>query len=90
MANLQIKGIDESLYSGIKRLAQQEHRSVSQQVVHVLQHYLATAKKARQNKTAAQSLLALSGAWDDERPAGRIVREIKAGRKNSRKLAGGL
>jgi len=90
MANLQIKGIDDALYNDIKLMAHEESRSVSQQVLYLIRHYLATAKKTRQIKTPAQALLELSGSWDDARQSGQIIKAIKAGRKNSQKLSGGF
>ena len=41
MSNLQIKGIDESLYTQIKELAVREHRAISQQVLSLIKDYLA-------------------------------------------------
>ncbi|MBW2206453.1 MAG: hypothetical protein JRG79_06040 [Deltaproteobacteria bacterium] len=90
MANLQIKGIQDDLYAEIKKLASAENRSVSQQVVFLLREYLANRKFFQVQKTPAQALLALSGSWQDDRGAEKIIDEIKQARKNSVKLKEGL
>ena len=90
MANLQIKGIDESFYLQLKELASSENRSVSQQVLYLLKEHLSKEKTIKKTKTAAQTLLELSGSWNDSRPEGEIVDEIKKSRKNSKKLSGGF
>ncbi|MBF0274196.1 MAG: hypothetical protein HQK84_03080 [Nitrospinae bacterium] len=90
MANLQIKGIDEGFYQQIKELASLENRSVSQQVLYLVKEYLTKEKTIKSTKTPAQTLLELSGSWNDIRSEGEIVEEIKRGRKNSTKLTKGL
>jgi hypothetical protein len=90
MANLQIKGIDDVLYEQIKNIAVSENRSVSQQILFLVKDYLAKRGPLSCAKTPAGVLLELSGSWEDRRSAEAIVREIKAGRKNSRKLNRGM
>ncbi len=90
MANLQIKGIEDDLYAEIKNLAAAENRSVSQQILFLAKEYLAKKKGISQVGTSAQTLLDLSGSWEDERSADDIVSDIKAARRNSRKLSGGV
>lgn len=90
MANLQIKGIDDRLYTEIKELAANENRSVSQQVLFLVREYLARRHDIRTLKTPAQALLELSGSWDDDKSAEEIISEIKAGRRNSDKLSAGF
>ena len=89
MSNLQIKGIDESLYTQIRELAVREHRSISQQVLFLVKDYLAKGKPLRTTQTPAQVLLQLSGSWEDERAPSEIVAEIRRARKNSRTLMKG-
>jgi len=89
MSNLQIKGIEESLYTQIKELAVREHRSISQQVLFLIKDYLAREKPLRTTKTPAQVLLQLSGSWEDERAPEEIVAEMRRARKNSRTLMKG-
>jgi len=90
MANLQIKGMDDDLYAQLKSLAVSENRSISQQVLYLLKLYLARKHQLRGTRTPAQVLLELSGSWEDDRPAERIVKELKAGRRSSRKLRKGF
>jgi hypothetical protein len=40
MVTLQIRDIDNRLYKTLKRYAQQKHRSLSQQLVRILEHNL--------------------------------------------------
>ncbi len=40
MATLQVKGMDDALYEGLKRRAELKHRSVSQEVVHLIESHL--------------------------------------------------
>ena len=90
MANLQIKGIDDNLYKRLKDIAASENRSVSQQVLYLVKSYLAKGKTVDEMKTSAQVLLELSGSWDDSRSSADIIKEIRKGRKNSRKLEKGF
>lgn len=90
MANLQIKGIDDDLYSEIKKLAVGENRSISQQILFLTKQYLARRKKIQAIRPPAQVLLALSGSWADDRSAVKIIKEIKEARRSSKKLRGGL
>ena len=90
MANLQIKGIQDALYAEIKDIASAENRSVSQQILFLVKEYLARRKGFHALKTPAQVLLELSGSWEDEKSIAQIINEIKAARKNSRKLEDGF
>ncbi len=90
MSNLQIKGVDEGLYQELKRLAADENRSVSQQVLFLIRRSLAQRRRAEQHDTAAQALLSLAGSWEDSRPAELILDDIKRARRSSRKLSEGL
>ena len=90
MANLQIKGIEDNLYKKIKKMAASENRSVSQQVLSLIKEYMARKGKIQSLKPPAQVLLELSGSWEDNRSADKIISEIKRGRKNSKKLKKGF
>ena len=90
MANLQIKGIDVRLYAQLKQLAADENRSVSQQVLFLIRNYLARNRQNREPQTAAQTLLTLTGSWEDSRTAEQIIRDIKSARRSSRKFAEGF
>ncbi len=90
MANLQIKGIDERLYQQLKQLAADENRSVSQQVLFLIRNHMAQKRRTYNSETAAQSLLALAGSWEDTRTAEQIVQDIKSARRSSRKFTDGI
>jgi len=90
MANLQIKGIEGSIYKEIKDMAAAEHRSVSQQILFIVKNYLARKKHANELRSPAQVLLELSVSWDDRRSADKIISDIKSSRKNSEKLSKGF
>jgi hypothetical protein len=90
MANLQIKGIDDKLYDTIKKLAVSENRSISQEILFLVKEHVAKRKQTIAIRTPAQVLLDLSGSWIDNRSANAIITEIKAARRNSRKLEKGL
>jgi hypothetical protein len=89
MSNLQIKGIDEDLYAQIKEMANEENRSLSQQILYLAKEYLAKRKKIRTAKPPAQVLLELSGSWADDRKAEEIIKELRKSRRNSQKLVKG-
>ena len=90
MANLQIKGVHDELYEEIKKVAEAENRSVSQQVLFLIRDYLTRRRELQSAKCPADVLLGLSGSWEDDPEPGEIVAEIKAARKNSKKLRKGL
>jgi len=85
MANLQIKGVDDTLYDQLKRLAASENRSVSQQVLYLIRSALAHPDALSDSKSPALILLELSGAWEDERDAASIIEDLRKARKVSRK-----
>jgi hypothetical protein len=90
MANLQIKGMDDNLYTQIKELAAMENRSVSQQIVFLAKEYLARKKSLQPARSPAGTLLELSGSWDDNRTPDEIVKEIKGARRSTKRLREGL
>lgn len=90
MANLQVKGMDDNLYAQLKDLATAENRSVSQEIIHLIKVSLATRKVMQSTPTPAAMLLRLAGSWEDTREADEIIDEIKAARKNTSRLSGGL
>jgi len=90
MANLQIKGVNDQLYEEIKKVAEAENRSVSQQVLFLIRDYLAKRKGLTSLRSPAQVLLELAGSWEDDRGPREIVAEIKAARRNSKKLRKGF
>ena len=84
MANLQVKDIDEKLYASIRNLAASEKRSISQEVVLILEKYL--SKPLSFDKNPTDEFLNLAGSWEDERSADVIIQEIKENRRNSNRF----
>jgi plasmid stability protein len=81
MANLQVRDIDDRLYESIRVMASSEKRSISQEVVHILENYLSRPDSNKPNPT--DEFLQLAGSWEDNRDSDTIIKEMKAGRKNS-------
>jgi hypothetical protein len=86
VANLQIKGIDDDLYREIRKMAKDENRSVCKQILYITKLFLTKRKAVEQVKTPAEILLELAGSWDDERPAVKIIAEIKGTRRTTVRL----
>ncbi len=85
MANLQVRDLDDRLYNSLKNLAKRENRSLSQEVISILEKYLSNPAVFNSNST--KEFLSLSGAWDDDRTAGEIIAGIRKNRKKSRRFA---
>jgi len=83
MPNLQIKGIDDALYSRIKEMAASENRSLSQQVLFLTRQYLAEHHREGPEKSSGHILLELAGSWDDPRSAQEIADEVRSQRQSS-------
>jgi plasmid stability protein len=84
MANLQVKGIDDDLYRALKARARRDNRSVSQEVVMLIEEFLARGGENRRRPAA--TLLDLAGSWTDTRSARRIVRDARTDRKRRREI----
>jgi plasmid stability protein len=83
VAILQIKGIDDALYARLRQMAAADHRSISQEVLHLIEQYLTRPEGQSVTPTSARALLALSGSWDDERGADEISATVRAARRNA-------
>ena len=90
MANLQIKGVDDALYSELGRVAAAEHRSISQQVLYLIKGDLARRKSVLNIPTPAETLLELSGSWSGDESAEDILAGIKSARRSSKKFKDGF
>ena len=85
MANLQVRDIDEKLYESLRVRASKERRSISQEVVHILEKYLSLPRAFDINPT--DEFLKLSGSWEDDRSAEDIVKSMRSGRTESTRFA---
>ncbi len=81
MATLQVRDIDDRLYDFLKVSAKMRNRSISQEVITIIQTYLNSDQK--QIKNATIEFLSLEGAWLDDRNAEEIVKDIKQHRNQS-------
>jgi plasmid stability protein len=79
MATLQVKGMDDRLYQALGARAAMDNRSISQEVVSIIQQYLASPCK--DYKTTGEAILELAGSWQDERSAEEIVGDIRQSRR---------
>ena len=84
MANLQVRDMDNKLYESLRSLAANERRSISQEVVHILEKYLSIPGIFEQNPT--DEFLQLSGSWEDDRTAEEIINDIRDDRRNSNRF----
>jgi len=74
MARLQVRDIDDRLYKTLKNAAKRQNRSISQEVVTMLETHLNSDQKPAVNATL--EFLKLSGAWKDDRTAEKITVDI--------------
>ncbi len=81
MATLQVRDIDDRLYNSIRNLAASEKRSISQEVILILDKYLSRPDAFEKNPT--DEFLSIAGSWEDERTADEIVQDIRNSRANS-------
>jgi len=81
VAILQVRDVDDRLYSSLKEVAKRENRSLSQEVISILEKYLSNPKGFTSNPT--EDFLNLSKSWKDSRTAEEIIRDIEEGRTQS-------
>ena len=84
MANLQVRDIEDKLYDSLRRLAKRQRRSISQEVVRILELYLSSPRRFDNNPT--EEFLKLAGSWDDDRSADQIVRDMRESRNSRRRF----
>jgi plasmid stability protein len=80
MAILQVRDIDDRLYSSLKQKAQTDNRSISQEVISILETYLSNPDAFTSNSTKEF----LNLYWEDNRTANEIITDIKKARKNKK------
>lgn len=81
MATLQVRDIDDRLYSFLKTSAKMQNRSVSQEVITIIENYLNSNHKQLKNTTL--EFLTLTGAWIDDKNSEDIIKDIRSGRNQS-------
>ena len=85
MAILQVRDIDDRIYENLKKISEQNKRSISQEVIHIIETYLSDPKIIRKNST--EEFLKLAGSWEDGRSAEKIITEIKKGRSANKRFS---
>jgi len=89
MATLQVKGIDDGLYEDLRRRSARNHRSISQEVVTLVEASL-TRPCDEVGGNATDAFLELAGRWDDERTAEEIADSIRTARRFGTRTVEGL
>jgi plasmid stability protein len=84
MANLQVKDIDDNLYTALKTRAKNKHRSLSQEVIRLIEEYLNQPDDTRIDST--RQFLTLSWASEKDESADDLIAQIKRDRKESAKF----
>ena len=84
MATLQVRDVDDQLYESLKKLAANEKRSLSQEVIHIIETFMANPQLHKHDYT--EEFLQLSGSWEDDRSAEEIIKDIRSHRSNSRRF----
>lgn len=83
MAILQIRDVDNSLYDALKIMAKRERRSVSQEVIVMIESYLGNPKQTSA-AVATEEFLNLS--WEGNESADELIESIRKSRKNSKRF----
>ena len=86
MAILQVKGMNNQLYEALKRRAELENRSISQEVISIITQHLGRKENDQMKVTA--EFLKLSGSWKTKESAKAVVSGLRKSRKRSRKDKG--
>ena len=81
MAMLQVRDMDDRLYDRLRFAAKIDNRSISQQVITILQNYFASVPV--RTKNATEEFLKLAGSWEDSRSTTTIIDDIYGSRVNS-------
>ncbi len=84
MATLQVRDIDDRVYKELRERAKSKHRSLSQEVAHIIEEYL--SRPAGDYKKQSELLLELSGSWEGPETAKEIISSIRKSRKNSKRF----
>ncbi len=86
MANLQVRDIDDLLYESLRKRARAQHRSLSQEVVHIIEDYL--SRSPMDTATQTELFLQLSGAWQGSESPEDLLKVIRKARVNSKRFRG--
>jgi plasmid stability protein len=84
MATLQVRDIDDRVYRELKQRAKSRHRSLSQEVAHIIEEYL--SQPSKDDRKQSEMLLELSGSWEGPESATEILDTIRKGRVSSKRF----
>lgn len=84
MAILQVRDLNDKLYFSLRQMAKIENRSISQEVITILERYLSNPAVYNHNPT--KEFLKLSSSWEDSRTSNEIIKDIKSSRKNTKRF----
>ena len=84
MATLQVKGMDDRLYKALSARAAQDNRSISQEVVTIIEEFL--SKPGKSPRESMVAFLEMAGSWEDDRSDEEIVQEIRRNRRSGRRF----
>jgi hypothetical protein len=84
MAILQVRDVDDRLYASLKTIAKMENRSISQEVISIIEKYLSNPTLYKSNPT--KEFISLSGSWSDARSSEEIISDIRESRKTGRRF----
>jgi len=82
MAVLQVRSMDDEMYQALGRRAKMDNRSISQEVICIIEKFLATS--ADQSPSTDEEALRLAGSWEDSRPTEKIAESIREARSTHR------
>lgn len=82
MAVLQVRNMSDELYGALGRRAAMDNRSISQEVIEIIQRHLASPRRA--SVAADEAALQLAGSWLDDRSAKEIAADIRKVRATKR------
>lgn len=86
MANLQVKGIDDYLYQALRIRAKNRHRSISQEVIKLIEDSLNRPDESANEST--QQFLSLSWASGRSDTAEKLITTMRKNRKESKRFTG--
>ena len=84
MATLKVTGLNDELYKALRTRAAMDNRSVSQEVVTMIQEFLSSPKPDAREATRA--FLELAGSWEDDRSAKELARDLRKARRSGRRI----
>jgi plasmid stability protein len=82
MAVLQVRSMDDEMYRALGRRAAMDNRSISQEVICIIERFLATP--ADQSPSTDEEALRLAGSWEDSHSAEEMAASIRKARSTDR------